>query len=105
MDESAVEWSIRRILEGNPVLRTRFDLDRLQCLEGDYPIEAIPIERLTAFSPDGGKNTLSDRRLLELISTPENGCRALAAHLFSSDFADNTTAYSAGTCTPYGIRS
>ncbi|WP_257982517.1 amino acid adenylation domain-containing protein [Pectobacterium brasiliense] len=71
LDESAVEWGIRRILEGNPVLRTRFDLDRLQCLEGDYPIEAIPIERLTAFSPDGGKNTLSDRRLLELISTPE----------------------------------
>ncbi|WP_431888578.1 amino acid adenylation domain-containing protein [Pectobacterium colocasium] len=71
LDESAVEWSLGRILEGNPVLRTRFDLDRLQCLEGDYPIGAIPIERLTAFSPGGLATTLSDRQLLELVNTPE----------------------------------
>ncbi|RYC47143.1 non-ribosomal peptide synthetase [Pectobacterium zantedeschiae] len=71
LDESAVEWSIRRILEGNPVLRTRFDLDGILCLEGDYPTEAIPIERLTAFPPGGFANTLSDRQLLELVNTPE----------------------------------
>ncbi|UYA58940.1 Polyketide synthase modules 8 [Pectobacterium sp. F1-1] len=71
LDESAVEWSLGRILEGNPVLRTRFDLDRLQCLEGDYPVGAIPIERLTAFSTGGLANTLSDRQLLDLVNTPE----------------------------------
>ncbi|RYC37662.1 non-ribosomal peptide synthetase [Pectobacterium zantedeschiae] len=71
LDESAVEWSIRRILEGNPVLRTRFDLDGILCLEGDYPTEAIQIERLTALPPGGFANTLSDRQLLELVNTPE----------------------------------
>ncbi|RLM20983.1 non-ribosomal peptide synthetase [Brenneria alni] len=71
LDDAAVEWSLKRILAGNPVLRTRFDLDSTACFEGYYAPEAIPLVRLTGIVAHRLANTLSDRELLTLAGTAD----------------------------------
>ncbi|CDH01892.1 non-ribosomal peptide synthetase [Xenorhabdus bovienii] len=43
LNNSAIEWSLKRILECNSVLRSRFDLDEFSRIEENYSVEMIKI--------------------------------------------------------------
>lgn len=71
LNNEALEWCTQRILEDNPVLRSRFDLDSITCREGEYSSSALQI--LQQSCPQGVIVTgeINDELLLASVGSPE----------------------------------
>lgn len=66
-----LEWCIQQILENNPVLRSRFDLDSISCREGAYPTSALNIIRQQCHANVFVSGEVNDETLLETAGSPE----------------------------------
>ncbi|MEY4922115.1 MAG: hypothetical protein RLY17_832 [Pseudomonadota bacterium] len=71
LNTAAIEWCIQHILAGNPVLRSRFDLDNVSCIEGEYPLAAVPISWQLCNQNIAIAGEVNDDLLLEWAGSPE----------------------------------
>ncbi|MEX3174912.1 amino acid adenylation domain-containing protein [Serratia quinivorans] len=68
---AALEWCTQRILEDNPVLRSRFDLDNVSCREGAYSSAALQISQQRCCQEVIVAGELNDELLLASVGSPE----------------------------------
>ncbi|SBS34864.1 Tyrocidine synthase 3 [Marinomonas spartinae] len=70
-DIQGIEWSVKRVLESNPVLRSQFDLDHFTVKEGGIATEAIHIAKRDFQSMGMSSDHLSHQDLLALADLPD----------------------------------
>lgn len=78
VSEEAILWALDRVLDNNPVLRSRFDLDDFTSKQGDFSVDQLTIHcrklahlemRLTDYSEHDWL-TMADMPALDLDTTP-----------------------------------
>ncbi|MFI8415587.1 amino acid adenylation domain-containing protein [Serratia sp. NPDC078593] len=71
LDVAALEWCVQRIVQHNPVLRSRFDLDSVSCREGQYPSTALQVIHQQCADGIIADGKVNDERLLASVGISE----------------------------------
>ncbi|MDE9495786.1 hypothetical protein KKJ09_19930 [Xenorhabdus bovienii] len=71
LNNSAIEWSLKRILECNSVLRSHFDLDEFSRIEENYSVEMIKILQQVYTSSLDLIDGMDIKHLLNFVDFPK----------------------------------